>query len=137
MRKSFRRLNSTGQFSEESGEGVGGELSAVEGGLFEAAERFGDLRSGDAAGFVERFAGEKFSQDGGAGESGDTALRFEAGFDDGSGIDACGEAKNVSADGIRYFDDGGCAGQIAGVARILEMVEDDSGMHRKKFTVKS
>lgn len=128
----MRGANSLRQFGEEGGESVGGELRAVKSGLWQAAEGVGDLRSGDKACFVDGFAGEKLSERGGAGERGDTALSFEAYGGDFAVVEAGSESKNVAADGILYIDHGRRVGQIAGVARIFEMVEDGGGIHERK-----
>lgn len=123
---------SSRQFGEEGGERVGGELGAMESGLFQTAERFRNLRGGDAAGAIERFAREKFGQDGRAGKRSNAALGFEARFGNDSRINARREAKDISADGICHLNDGGRIRQIAGIARIFEMVEDGRRVHRKK-----
>lgn len=104
----------------------------MEGGLFEAPESFGDLRGGDVAGFLEGFAGEKLGEDGRAGKSADATLRFEARLGDCARVDLRRETKNVSADRIRYLNYGCGIRQIAGIPRILEMVENGGGVHRKK-----
>lgn len=127
-----RGANSLRQFSEEGGEGVGGELRGVECGLLEAAESIGDLRRGDAAGVGKGFPGHKFGEYGGAGERGDAALCFEAHGGDLAVIDAGSETKNVAANGIGDVDNGGGAGKLAGVTGIFEVVEDSGRMHGKK-----
>lgn len=121
-----------GQFCEQDLEGVGGKLRAVEGGLRQAAESIGDLRGSDVVSVGEGFPCHEPGKHGGACERGDATLRFEAYSGDFAIIDAGREAKNVAADGILDIDHGCCAGQIAGVARIFEMVEDSGRIHEKE-----
>ncbi len=107
-------------------------MRAVEGGLRQAAEGFGDLCGGDAASVVERFASEKLREHGCASERGNAALGFEAHGGNFGVFQAGGEAKKVAADGIGDVDHGRCVRQIAGVARIFEMVEDGGRVHEKE-----
>jgi len=98
-----------------------------------AAERFGDFRSGDGPGFVERFSGEEFGESGGRSDGGDAALSLETHGGDFAVIDAHGEAKNVAADGIRDVHRSRGVGKIACVAWIFEMIDNGCRVHRKKY----
>lgn len=121
------------QFGEEGDESVGGKLRSVKCGRGQAAERVGDFCGGDGPSFIERFSDEELGERGSGSDGRDTALSFETHGRDFAGVDANREAKNVAANGIRDVHCSGGIREIAGVARILEMIDDSSRVHHKKY----
>jgi hypothetical protein len=127
------RRESRGQFSEEGGEGVGGELRAMIRRLWKAAEMRGNVGGCDTAGIRQGFAGGEFGEGRSGRQRNDAALTFEANFGDATVFDTRGEAEDVAADGIGDVNGSGCTWKVAGIARIFEMVEDGGRMHREKY----
>lgn len=121
-----------GQFGEEGDERVRSELRAVKSGLRQAAESVGNLRGRDAPRFVERFAGDKLRQRGSGRKRRDASLRFETYSGNFPIGDTHSKPKSIAANGIRDVDGSGRVWQIAGVARIFEMVKNSRGIHEEK-----
>jgi hypothetical protein len=118
---------------EEGGDGVASELGAVESGGGKAAEGLGNFFGSDGAELPRGFSEHEFGELGAAGDGSDAAAGFEAGFGDAAVIKARGELENVAAGGIGDLDGGGGVGEITGVARGFEVVEDGGGVHRGKY----
>jgi len=85
----------------------------------------------DVGGFGNGFVFHFYGEEGCAGDGGGAALTEEAGLGDavGFGFEAGGEIEDVAADWVGDVDGGGGVGEFSGVARGLEMIEDDVAEH--------
>jgi len=105
------------------------ELRGVEGGGRKTAEGGGERFRGEGLEGAQFPALNAFGQERGAGDGRSTTTAEEADFADGAVIHDGGELKDVAADGIGDFDLGVGGGKFARIARMLEVFEEDLGVH--------
>jgi hypothetical protein len=79
---------------------------------------------------VAKLLGEERS----ACNRGGAAAAQKARFRNAFPFDAHGELKDVAANGIADFHFGVGAGKLAGVARILKMIENSVAEHQRKYS---
>src|SRR5712691_666393 len=121
------------EFGEKSFDGIAGELAAVKRRGRQLAERRGDLFGGNLAGLGGRASGEEFGEKRTAGNRSHAAAGLETGFGDPAVFQANGKLENVAASGVADFNDGRCAGKLSGIARVLEVLENDGAIHAKEY----
>ena len=95
----------------------------MRGGWGEAAESLRNFRGRESTQFRGRFAAHPFRQPGTGGNRGHASPRLEAGFEHAPAFDAGGEAHHVPTSRIVHFHLGRGVRQVAGVARMLEVVQ--------------
>lgn len=108
---------------------VGSELCAVQSRRGKSTERLRDRFRGEGAGFGNRAAAELFGQEGSARNGCGAPTAQEPGLLDAAVRDSRRELQDIAANGIAYFDRGSGIGQLAGVARIAEMIENSFAEH--------
>src|SRR5712692_9413015 len=121
------------EFGEKSFDGILGELAAVKRRGRQLAERRGDLLGRNLAGLGGRASGEQFGEKRTAGNRSHAAAGLETGLGDAAVFQANGQLKNVAASGIADFNDRRCAGKLSGIARVLEVLENDGAIHAKEY----
>src|SRR2546428_6438140 len=121
------------EFGEKSFDGILGELAAVERRRRQLAERRGDLLGRNLPGLGRRASGEQFGEKRTAGNRSHAAAGLETGFSDAAVFQANGKLENVAASGVADFNDGRCAGKLSGIARGLEVVENNGAVHAKEY----
>ena len=121
------------EFGEKSFDGILGELAAVKRRGRQLAERRGDLLGRNLAGLGGRASGEQFGEKRTAGNRSHAAAGLETGFSDAAVFQANGKLENVAASGVADFNDGRCAGKLSGIARVLEVVENNGAIHAKEY----
>ena len=96
------------------------------------AQAVGYLLGSDAGNSGGGFADEHVRECRAAGDGGDTALGLKAGCGDAAcGVEAHGQAQDVSTDRIGDIHGGGSVWQVARITRIAEVVEDSVVEHRE------
>src|SRR3989454_1752672 len=121
------------EFGENSFDGILGELAAVKRRGRQLAERRGDLLGRNLAGLGGRASGEQFGEKRTAGNRSHAAAGLETGFGDAAVFQANGKLENVAASGVADFNDGRCAGKLSGIARVLEVVENNGAVHGNEY----
>jgi hypothetical protein len=94
----------------------------------QAVQGLNQLFSPENRGFRHGFTGHHLGEAGPGGNRGYTAARAETHFGDPSVGKLDRQRHNVPADGVLQTDLGVGVGQVAHVARMLEMVEDFLGV---------
>ena len=108
---------------------VGGELRAVKGCRWKSAERLRERRRGDGAGFGRRAAEELLRQEGGASDRSSAAAAKEARVSNAPLREAHREPQDVPTNGITYLHRCRGAGQLPGITRVSEMIENGFAEH--------
>lgn len=131
------RGGSRTQLGQQCADSVAGELRGVKRRGRKAPERLRDLLGRDGTGVCRGFPGEQFRQQRRARNRGDAAARAEPRLGNSPRLDADGELEDVAANGILHGDGRGGSGERAGVAGILEMVEDGGAVHARSISPNS
>src|ERR1700730_3055652 len=118
---------------EERGDRVGGQLCAVEGCGREPTQGFRESFRRDGPRLGKRAAAKALGQQRSASNRGGAAATEEARFRDTTVRDARGELEDIAADGIAHLDGRGCAGKLAGVSRVAEVIENGFAEHRFEY----
>ena len=92
---------------------------------------------GDATGFRGRAAAEFFSQKRSARNGGSAAAAQKPGFGDAAGFETREEPEDVTAHRIRDFDRCSGIGELAGVSRVAEVIENGFAEHFFELSVLS
>lgn len=114
---------------QKRGDGVGGELCAMKCRLCKAPECRGKRFSSDGAGFCQCSAVKLHGEERSASDGSSATATKKASFRDAARFEARGELEDVAANRVRNFDDCGGAGQLTGVTRVLEMIENGFAKH--------
>lgn len=111
-----------------------GQLSGVKGSWGKAVEFLGD-RFGRQKARVSQFpALDFFRKERGGGDGGRAAATEKSDFANPLAVQNRCQLENVPADGIADFDFDRGAGEFAGIARVLEMVEQRIAEHAEKYS---
>src|SRR5260370_20215914 len=121
------------EFGEKSFDGILRELAAVKRRGRQLAKRCGNLLGGNLAGLGKRSSGEQFGEKRTAGNRSHAAAGLETGLGDAAVFQANGKLEDVAASGIADLNDGRCAGKLSGIARVLEVVENNGAVHAKEY----
>src|SRR5260370_39732718 len=121
------------EFGEKSLRGILRELAAVKRRGRQLAKRRGDLLVRNLAGLGKRSSCEQFGEKRTAGDRRHAAAGLETGLGDAAVFQANGELEDVAASGIADLNDGRCAGKLSGIARVLEVLENNGAVHAKKY----
>ncbi len=117
------------QFIEEKAESLCGKLRSVKGGWRERAQSFGNSFGRNRTRCSESAACEALRQERGASDGSCTTAAQEARFGDAAIFDSRGKLQNVATDRIRRLHLRARGRQLAGVARIPEVVQDQFAEH--------
>src|ERR1019366_10808972 len=108
---------------------VARELRGVKSSGRQAAESFGHLFGSNRASLGRGLAAQQFRQQRRTRHRRNAPACPESRFGDSAGLDPGRKLENVPADWI-FHGNGGCGGvQLAGIARVLEMVEYGFAIH--------
>src|SRR5260370_33478520 len=117
------------EFGEKSFDGILRELAAVKRRGRQLAKRRGDLLGRNLAGLGKRSSCEQFGEKRTAGNRSHAAAGLETGFGDAPVFQANGKMEDVAASGIADFNHGRWAGQLSGIAGVLALPENSSGIN--------
>jgi hypothetical protein len=83
--------------------------------------------------FCQSAPGDLLREKGRAGNRGGAAATKKANFEDASVLDACRKLENVSTGGVADFNASCRIGEVTGIARITEVIEDGCAEHFQKY----
>jgi hypothetical protein len=113
---------------------VGGKFGAVKCCSGESAKRLRKRLRGERARFRKCSVAQLLRKQRSAGNRCGAAAAQKTGFNDPFAFDPHGELQNVAANGIADLHFGVGAGQFAGVARILKVVENGVAEHQQEYS---
>ena len=109
------------------------ELRAVKRGCGQSSERRRKRIPRDALRFCERAPGNLLGEKGSTGNRGRTAATKKTGLEDASIFDARRKLENVPTDGVADLDASCRVGEVTGIARITEVIEDGFVEHFQEY----